>query len=89
MNTTAQINYFVENLPAELQQEVLRYVQRLMKKKTQPKPPKSRRVLRFAEGGDSGGLLNRIENVRDFAYSDLSAEKYIEVQEAQKQYKTD
>lgn len=71
MNTIQHINAYLENIPAQLQLQVLHYVETLIPKKTKSVPKKSpQSTFRFIGLGNSKGAVNQIENLRDFAYND-------------------
>jgi len=70
MSTIQHINAYLENIPAQLQLQVLHYIESLVPKKAKPTPVSPRRNFRFIGLGNSKGAVNQIENLRDFAYND-------------------
>lgn len=70
MSTIQYINTYLENIPAQLQLQVLRYIESLAPKKAKTAQVSPRPPFRFIGMGNSNGAINRIENLRDFAYDD-------------------
>lgn len=70
MSTIQHINAYLESIPAQLQIQVLRYIENLVAKKTKPAQISPQRLFRFIGLGNSKGAVNQIENLRDFAYDD-------------------
>lgn len=70
MSTIQHINAYLESIPAQLQLQVLRYIESLVSKKAKPTPLIPQRTFRFIGMGNSKGTVNQIENLRDFGYDD-------------------
>jgi hypothetical protein len=70
MSTIQYINAYLESIPAQLQLQVLRYIESLAPKKAKTPPVNPRRTFRFIGLGNSNGAMNQIENLCDFAYDD-------------------
>jgi hypothetical protein len=70
MSTIQHINAYLDRIPVQMQLQVLHFIERLAQKKVQAIPAPPRPTFRFIGLGDSGGALNQIANLRDFAYDD-------------------
>ncbi|MFN0214348.1 MAG: hypothetical protein ACKVT2_08855 [Saprospiraceae bacterium] len=70
MSTIQHINVYLESIPAQLQLQVLHYIESLVPQKAKPTPVSPQRTFRFIGLGNSKGAVNQIENLRDFAYND-------------------
>lgn len=68
MSTIQHINAYLESIPAQLQIQVLRYIESLVPKKAKAAPISPQRTFRFIGMGNSMGAINQVENLRDFAY---------------------
>ncbi|MEZ4828877.1 MAG: DUF2281 domain-containing protein [Bacteroidia bacterium] len=73
MSTIQHIYKWLEILPANLQTEVLHFVEFLVlknKKNKEIQDTVRTREFHFIGKGDSRGAINQIDNLRDFAYEE-------------------